>query len=48
MMGELPPVNKAAAMFRQYCYDYRDQLLAGIIVAGWDPKSGGQVRFCVM
>ena len=48
MMGELPPVNKAAAMFRQYCYDYRDQLLAGIIVAGWDPKLGGQVRFCVM
>jgi len=45
MMGELPPVQKAAAIFRQYCYDYRDQLLAGIIVAGWDPKLGGQVRF---
>lgn len=42
-MGELPPVQKAAAVFRQYCYDYRDQLLAGIIVAGWDPKRGGQV-----
>ena len=42
-MGELPPVKKAAAVFRQYCYDYRDQLMAGIIVAGWDPKDGGQV-----
>ena len=42
-MGELPPVKKAAAVFRQYCYDYRDQLMAGIIVAGWDPKLGGQV-----
>jgi len=42
-MGELPLVKKAAEIFRGYCYDYRDQLTAGIIVAGWDPKQGGQV-----
>jgi len=42
-MGELPSVKKAAEIFRSYCYDYRDQLTAGIIVAGWDPKVGGQV-----
>nr|CAB3265226.1 proteasome subunit beta type-6-like [Phallusia mammillata] len=43
MMGELPSVRKAAAIFREYCYEYRDSLTAGIIVAGWDPKQGGQV-----
>lgn len=42
-MGELPLVKKAAEVFRSYCYNYRDQLMAGIIVAGWDPKEGGQV-----
>lgn len=25
------------------CYNYRDQLSAGIIVAGWDARHGGQV-----
>ncbi|CAK8691256.1 unnamed protein product [Clavelina lepadiformis] len=43
MMGGLPSVKKAAETFRDYCYNYRDQLMAGIIVAGWDPKLGGQV-----
>uniref|UniRef100_F7A955 Proteasome subunit beta n=2 Tax=Ciona intestinalis TaxID=7719 RepID=F7A955_CIOIN len=43
VMGGLPSVKKAAEIFRQYCYDYRDNLTAGIIVAGWDPKQGGQV-----
>lgn len=42
-MGGLPLVKKAAEIFRGYCYNYRDQLTAGIIVAGWDPKEGGQV-----
>jgi len=42
-MGELPSVKKAAEIFRSYCYNYRDSLSAGIIVAGWDPKKGGQV-----
>lgn len=43
MMESLPLVHKAAETFRQYCYEYRDNLVAGIIVAGWDPKLGGQV-----
>jgi len=42
-MGKLPSVKKAAEIFKSYCYNYRDQLTAGIIVAGWDPKLGGQV-----
>jgi 20S proteasome subunit beta 1 len=28
------------------CYDYRETLTAGIIVAGWDKRKGGQV-YCV-
>ena len=44
-MGALPDVHKAAAIFKEYCYDYRDSLSAGIIVAGWDAKLGGQVNF---
>jgi len=43
MSGHLPLVQKAAETFRDFCYSYRDQLMAGIIVAGWDPKQGGQV-----
>jgi len=42
-MGEEPLVKTVAHMFKQLCYDYRDQLTAGIIVAGWDKKNGGQV-----
>lgn len=41
--GEEALVSEAAAEMRKYCYDYRDSLLAGIIVAGWDAKHGGQV-----
>ncbi|XP_052866206.1 proteasome subunit beta type-6 [Anopheles cruzii] len=41
--GEEPLVEDAANEFRQYCYNYRDSLTAGIIVAGWDRKNGGQV-----
>jgi len=41
--GEPPLVEEAASEFRNYCYNYRDTLLAGIIVAGWDKKLGGQV-----
>ena len=36
-------VAEAASEFRNYCYNYRNSLLAGIIVAGWDKKLGGQV-----
>lgn len=42
-MGQLPTVKTAAQIFRKFCYHNRDQLMAGIIVAGWDPKEGGQV-----
>ena len=43
-MGEEPLVRTAAAVFQDLCYNYRDQLSAGIICAGWDKKKGGQVR----
>merc|ERR1712167_267358 len=38
-----PQVSDAAAVFKQYCYGYRGQLMAGIIVAGYDEINGGQV-----
>merc|ERR1712186_265980 len=41
--GEKVPVQTAAYLFKEICYDYRDQLMAGIIVAGWDKEKGGQV-----
>lgn len=41
--GEEPRVEEAASEFRSYCYNYRDSLVAGIIVAGYDEKKGGQV-----
>lgn len=41
--GEEPLVSEAAAEIQNYCFNYRDQLLAGIIVAGWDKQNGGQV-----
>ncbi|XP_077534158.1 proteasome beta1 subunit [Haemaphysalis longicornis] len=42
-MGEPAKVETAANVFRELCYNYRDQLVAGIICAGWDRKNGGQV-----
>ena len=42
-MDEEPQVKTAAAVFQDLCYNYRDQLSAGIIVAGYDEKKGGQV-----
>lgn len=42
-MQEASEVKTAASLFRELCYNYRDQLLAGIICAGWDKKHGGQV-----
>lgn len=41
--GNEPLVGEAASEFRNYCYNYRDSLVAGIIVAGWDKELGGQV-----
>ncbi|RLN83921.1 hypothetical protein BBJ28_00021464, partial [Nothophytophthora sp. Chile5] len=42
-LGRLPKVHTAANLFRSLCYNNKDRLLAGIIVAGWDPVKGGQV-----
>merc|ERR1712179_839383 len=42
-MGHDPLVQTAATCFQDMCYNYRDQLSAGIICAGWDKVNGGQV-----
>jgi len=42
-LGEAPEVKAAATVFQNLCYNYRDQLVAGIICAGWDRRNGGQV-----
>ncbi|CAH1101228.1 unnamed protein product [Psylliodes chrysocephalus] len=42
-LGEEPLVEVGAAIFKELCYNYRDSLMAGILVAGWDKKKGGQV-----
>ena len=36
-------MSTAAHLFRSFCYNYKDQLNAAIIVAGWDEQNGGQV-----
>ena len=41
--GTAPTVKQAASTFQSLCYDNRDSLMAGIIVAGWDERNGGQV-----
>lgn len=38
-----PTVYAAANVFRDICYNYRDQISAGIICGGWDKRNGGQV-----
>lgn len=42
-LGTQPLVETAANVFREMCYNYRDSLVAGILVAGWDARKGGQV-----
>uniref|UniRef100_A0A8C6T857 proteasome endopeptidase complex n=1 Tax=Neogobius melanostomus TaxID=47308 RepID=A0A8C6T857_9GOBI len=41
-----PLVETAAHLFKASCYRYREELTAGILVAGWDRRRGGQV-YCV-
>lgn len=41
-----PTVHAAANIFKDICYNYREQLSAGIICAGWDERNGGQV-YCI-
>jgi len=42
-LGEQPTVNTAANLFRMIAYNNKDNLSAGLIIAGYDPKRGGQV-----
>ncbi|ESN96099.1 hypothetical protein HELRODRAFT_155984 [Helobdella robusta] len=44
--GGEPLVKTAAKIFQDLCYNYRDQMSAGIICAGWDHIHGGQV-YCI-
>lgn len=41
--GRPARVRIAAKLFQDMCYQYRDDMSAGIIVAGYDPFEGGQV-----
>jgi hypothetical protein len=42
-MNEPPLVRIAANCVHRMIYQYRDDFLAGMIIAGWDKKLGGQV-----
>ncbi|KAF5369754.1 hypothetical protein D9758_001198 [Tetrapyrgos nigripes] len=42
-MGAPPAVSTAAAIMEKMCYQNKDQLSAGIIVAGWDKQYGPSV-----
>jgi 20S proteasome subunit beta 1 len=41
--GSSPPVSVAAGVFQDICYENKDGLSAGIIVAGWDKETGPSV-----
>ena len=41
--SEPATVRITASLFRQLCYENKDSLSAGIIVAGWDKYHGGEV-----
>mmetsp|Transcript_17766 Transcript_17766/g.56132 ORF Transcript_17766/g.56132 Transcript_17766/m.56132 type:complete len:242 (+) Transcript_17766:62-787(+) len=41
--GKPPKVATAASFFQNICYQNKNNLTAGIIVAGWDEEKGGQV-----
>merc|ERR1719463_155088 len=42
-LNKPPTVNTAANLFKLIAYNNKDNLMAGLIVAGWDEKRGGQV-----
>lgn len=44
-MNEEPLVETAAKIFQELVYSYRSTLKAGIIVAGWDRRKLGQVKW---
>ncbi|KAH9897428.1 nucleophile aminohydrolase [Xylariomycetidae sp. FL2044] len=41
--GKPPTTQTAAAIFQELCYSNKDRLSAGLIIAGWDERHGGQV-----
>ncbi|KAJ7699932.1 proteasome subunit beta type 6 [Mycena rosella] len=41
--GAPPTVHTAASLFQKICYENKDALSAGIIVAGWDKEVGPSV-----
>ncbi|EPT26869.1 proteasome subunit [Toxoplasma gondii ME49] len=41
--GEEPRVEAAANVFQSLCYQHKDALTAGLIVAGFDKVKGGQI-----
>ena len=42
-MSRQPSVHTAASLFQNICYQNKDALSAGIIVAGWDKEDGPSV-----
>ncbi|KAL9099565.1 MAG: hypothetical protein Q9163_004958 [Psora crenata] len=40
---EGPTTETAAALFQELCYDNKDMLSAGMIIAGYDQRNGGNV-----
>ncbi|ODV90539.1 hypothetical protein CANCADRAFT_2268 [Tortispora caseinolytica NRRL Y-17796] len=43
VMNGRPTTQQAAAIFQEICYQNKDMLTAGIIVAGYHPRNGGEV-----
>jgi len=41
--GRAPTVKVAANLMRKLIYENKDNLMAGVIVGGWDPVDGGSV-----
>merc|ERR550537_536057 len=42
-LNQAPTVNTCASLFQLLAYNNKDNLMAGLIVAGWDEERGGQV-----
>ena len=42
-VGKPPLVKTAASLAKRICYTNKEQLLAGVIVAGYDETAGGSV-----
>uniref|UniRef100_A0A915EM25 Proteasome subunit beta n=1 Tax=Ditylenchus dipsaci TaxID=166011 RepID=A0A915EM25_9BILA len=43
MEGEKVSVERTTQIFRSFLYNYRDQMSASVLVAGFDKKLGGQI-----